>query len=439
MALARKKPSTIRHGSPVDRPVKSSAFFRMVSGPASRLGITPFASRTARLAPRFALLGVVAGFGASAFAGCTKSECLRDDCQSSDPEDAAATAAAGNPGSAGAPSSIPVENKCSSNSECPAGKGQACVEGSCRLACSSHFDCQGLGECVSAADADGRPGHFCALEHAQKPGQFYTHCPSGSECDTGNDFFCVGAGTDDLDAYCTTDCTDDTTCAPGYACTPLTRPPCSDICSLKGTPKDRQCIPSDQIGAGKPFQCGSRGVVRNACRPRKFCSPCQTDGDCLAVSNQVCAKDESGTKICTQPCDLKHPSCPWGTAGKCGIWDADLNRATCSHRFGRCTGTGKSCEPCLKDADCGAQGACTASNFTGERWCVDFSVDCSCADAADSSGLCTGGGCPKSPGGLSLLCVDATPSTPNSAYCGGANTMNALTVTSSQTGCWPAN
>ena len=422
------------------RPVKSSAFSRMVSGLVSR-------PRIGTVSSHLAGLSLLASLGGVAFSGCSKSECLRDDCQTSVPEPSVAgsRASAGAAGqasagaaSAGAASSIPVNKKCGSSSECSSDQGQACVEGTCRLACNSHFDCQGLGECASALDADGISGHFCELGHAQKPGQFYTHCSAGTECDAANDFFCVGAGTDDLDAYCTTDCTDDTSCAPGYACTPLTRPPCQDVCQLKGNAKDRQCVPSDQIGAGKPFQCASRGVTRNACRPRKFCSPCENDGDCLAVADQVCAKDESGTSTCTQLCDPKHPSCPWGTAAKCGFWDTDLKRATCEHRFGQCTGTGKSCEPCLKDSDCGAKGACTSSNFTGERWCVDLSVSCSCAAAADANGLCTGGGCPETPGGLSMTCVDATPDTPDSGFCNGANTATAL-GSSQQTGCWPAN
>jgi hypothetical protein len=210
------------------------------------------------------------------------------------------------------------------------------------------------------------------------------------------------------------------------------------VCNLKGNARDRQCIPKDQIGEGKPYQCGDRGVVRNVCRPRKFCNTCETDADCLAVSNQVCAKDESGTKICTQLCDLKRPSCPWGNAAECGVWDTTLGAATCQHRFGSCKGSGKSCEPCLTDADCGEQGACNSSSFTGERWCVDFSVSCSCSDSGDDSSLCEGGGCPETPGGLAMLCSDSTPSTPNSGYCAGAYTSTGL-GSSPQTGCWPAN
>ena len=400
----------------------------MVSGIVSAPGI-------ARAVSRFALLGLLGLLGSLSFSGCSSSECLRDDCLTSSPEGPVAGAQS----SAGASGSLPVSQKCNASSECRASEGQACVAGTCRVPCRSHFDCQGLGECTSGASSEGNAGHFCELGRLEKRGQFYTRCVEGSECDAANGFFCVGAGAEDLDAYCTTDCTNDATCAPGYACTPLIRQPCQAICNLAGDPKDRQCVPSDQIGEGKPFQCGSRGVVRNACRPRKFCSPCESDADCLAVTNQVCAKDESGAKICTQLCDLQHPSCPWGSAGTCGVWDKDLNSATCQHRFGQCTGSGRSCEPCLTDADCGSQGACSVSSFTGERWCVDFRVSCSCGDAADSNGLCTGGGCPRTPGGLSMLCVDATPSDANSGYCGGANTANALSTSSSQTGCWPAN
>ncbi len=318
------------------------------------------------------------------------------------------------------------------------------MSGTCRIACTSHFDCQGFGECTSGTDSDGTAGHFCELGvHTQKPGQFYTHCPSATDadCDAANGFFCVSAGADDLDAYCTQDCTDDSSCAPGYACTPLTRVPCTDTCGLKGDAKDRTCIAADQIGEGKPYQCGKRGAVRMACRTRKFCSTCETDADCLAGTDQVCAKDKSGLKTCTQLCDPKHPSCPWGNAAQCGVWDDSLGgAATCAHRFGSCLGTGKSCEPCLKDADCGANGACNSSSFTGERWCVDLTVSCGCGQEAAASGLCQGGGCPMSPSGLTMLCVDSTPSSGSDGVCYGANTSTGLfagSTSSQQTGCWP--
>jgi hypothetical protein len=181
-------------------------------------------------------------------------------------------------------------------------------------------------------------------------------------------------------------------------------------------------------------------VTRTACRPREFCSSCESDADCLATTNQVCAADESGAKICTEVCDPKHPSCPWGSAAKCSVWDSSLGGvSTCSHRFGSCQGTGKPCEPCLADADCGANGACYAQEFTGEHWCVDLNQTCDCG-AKSTTGLCTGGGCTMSPSGLEMLCSDATTTTLNDGVCIGANTSNSLiTATSQQTGCWPAN
>ena len=312
------------------------------------------------------------------------------------------------------------------------------MAGTCRVACTSHFDCLGLGECTSALDVDGSTGHFCDLAHPRTPGQFYTHCAAGTECDAANGFSCVGAGTDDTDAYCTTDCTDDASCAPGYACAPLIRTPCENVCDLKGNPKDRQCIPKAQIGEGKPFQCGERGVVRNVCRPRKFCSPCQSDSDCLAAANQVCAKDESGAKICTQVCDLKNPSCPWGNAAVCRVWDQELGQPTCGHRYGRCHGEGKGCEPCVRDEDC-PTGFCYGSGYTGERWCIDNSVDCNCDDLPTDRHVCSNGNnCPRTPGGLVMSCYDFSrgEGDPIEYSCFGANTTGSSDLASPQAGCW---
>ena len=391
----------------------------MVSGPLTRAPV----SRALALSSLLAVFVWV-----SLFAGCGKSECLRPDCSTG-------VAAAGN---AGAPSSAPVATKCSLSTDCDAAQGESCVDGACRLPCHSHYDCQGFGECVNGTTSEATSVHYCDLSHPQKPGQFYTHCPNGdSDCDTGNGFLCIGAGTDDLDAYCSVDCSADTDCADGFACSPLTRSPCADDCNLTGVPKDRQCVPSAQIGDGKPYQCGSHGVTRNICRPRKFCSTCATDADCLAAADQLCAKDKSGAKICTQLCDQQHPSCPWGSATSCGLYDQDVGAPTCAHRFGSCTGDGKSCDPCLKDADCGSNGACTASEFTGEHWCVDFNVTCSCMGLTETSSACTGGGCPNSPSGLTMQCVD-TALMGMSGVCNGADTANTLLGGSPQTGCWPA-
>jgi hypothetical protein len=425
MALQAKNPSMIQYGSPVHHPVKSFSFFRIVSG--------------------FVFCLILAVMCALAATACSQSSCLTDDCRTSNTPNAGSAGAAGSSsiigamGDAGAGGAASIAAApCSANADCDATDGLFCVAGTCRLACASHYDCQGFGECLGNTDSDGTSGYFCDLGQPQPSGEFYTHCPNGdADCATDQGFLCIGAGADDLEAYCTTDCSTDKDCADGFACMPLLRSPCADACNVAGVPKDRQCVPVTQIGPGKAYQCGARGPTRNVCRPRKFCSTCQTDADCFAVSNQVCAKDQSGTKICTQLCDTKHPSCPWGNAGTCGVWDKALGVATCAHKFGKCVGTGQSCEPCLQDADCGTGNACTASEFTGEHWCVDLSAACSCASSTDGSGTCSGGGCPLSPSGIDLQCVD-TSTTGSPGYCDGADVVAAFSG-NAQIGCWPAN
>lgn len=447
------------HGSPVDSPVKTAAISRVIIGFCAVFlavcGLAACSSKHSACNPNACAAGA---------------RCVQDECRAACTNANASTVCAagqscalwgfddgtqgtycvvlpggmaqgGSAGSAGSGGASSVSTKCSANADCDPSHGAFCVGGACQLACSSHFDCQGLGECLSGHDSDGTSGHYCDLSKPQKPGQFYTSCPNGTECDSANGFLCLGAGADDLDAYCTNDCTTDESCADGFTCEPIVRAPCSDDCHLTGNPKDRSCIPSAQIGDGKPYQCGSNGVTRNVCRPRRFCNSCQTDADCLATPNQICAADQSGEKICTQLCDLKNPSCPWGNAGICGMFDASLGVATCAHKFGKCAGTGKSCEPCETSADCGAKGACTSSSFTGEHWCVDFSVACSCGSNADANGLCTGGGCPMSPSGLTMQCEDDPATTGSSTgICVGANTQSGVLASTSspQDGCWPS-
>jgi hypothetical protein len=471
-----EKTEYYEHGSPVVSPVKSAAISRAstVTSVRARQGLCVLAAL---------FLGLALGAGCSSKAApcedskCASGErCVQDACRAACTSATASTAcgagqscalwgfadgsqgtycvvlpgsspdagggAGSSPDAGGNTNSVPANVKCSTNANCDTAKGEFCVSGTCRLACSSHFDCQGFGQCLNGTDSDGTAGHYCDLSQPEKPGQFYTHCPddTDAECDSANDFFCVGAGADDLDAYCTTDCSTDDTCAPGFACTPLVRTPCDDICGLTGNAKDPMCVPATQIGTGQPFQCAAHGVARNVCRPREFCSSCTSDADCLATANQICAADQSGAKICTEACDPVNPSCPWGSAATCGMWDPALGIATCAHRFGKCVGTGKSCEPCETDADCGPTGACNVSSFTGEHWCVDFSVSCTCNGMADANGLCTGGGCPMSPSGLEMLCDDDPMTTGSpTGICVGANTQAGLlaSLSSPQTGCWP--
>lgn len=324
---------------------------------------------------------------------------------------------------------------CQTSSQCDQGHGFSCVDGECSYACESHSDCAEIGHCEPRT-LDGQRKNFCVRDPvAPEPGKLYTGCPRGDEC--ADQRLCIGAGPGDLDAYCTVDCSGDDDCSAGYYCGVITRNPCEAACDSRAQPKDPRCIPSDEIGAGRPFRCGATGVERRVCRQREFCSACTSDADCLAVPNQVCARDESGEKVCTRLCDTEARSCPWGNAAQCGIYDAELGAPTCSHRFGSCHGNGATCEPCTSNDDCKG-GVCTGSQFTGERWCVNLSTACECKGGVDESGACFDGGCPDSPDGLPIACIgDPRSALFNLCYAanGGAR---GLSNSSRQTGCWAA-
>jgi hypothetical protein len=318
---------------------------------------------------------------------------------------------------------------CNDDEGCDREHGFSCVEGECTYECQSHQDCVAVGHCDSKT-VDRASKHVCVRDEAPPvAGELYTSCPNGDEC--SEPALCIGAGAGDLDAYCTADCGEDSDCATGYYCGSVVRPPCEAACDVQGVPTDPRCAPAEQIGAGKPYVCSSRGPERRVCRQREFCATCDSDADCLGVPNQVCARDESGEKICTRLCDPDARSCPWGNASQCGVFDEELGVATCSHRFGKCHGEGKTCEPCRSDADCG-NGVCASSQFTGERWCISFDTTCECK-TVDRSGLCSDGGCPDSPGGLPVSCIGAE----NLCYAANSATDTPL-GSSPQTGCWGA-
>lgn len=343
----------------------------------------------------------------------------------------------GNGGDAGAstggtaPTSSGRFVPCEDNSACDEQHGFSCVEGECTFECTSHSDCVEVGHCASVT-LDGVKRSFCVRDDAPpEPGKLYTSCPNGDEC--ADPALCLGAGVGDLDAFCSVDCQSDDECATGYYCGAVTRAPCADACDFQGQPDDPRCVPVDQIGDGKPYHCADNGIERSVCRQREFCAPCETDDDCLGVPNQVCAKDESGEKICTRLCDPDTRSCPWGNAATCNVWDSELGVPTCSHRFGSCHGTGETCEPCRGNADC-PSGICASSQFTGERWCINLTTKCECPKATPS-GTCSNGGCPDSPSGLPILCIgEKTSSLYNTCY--AANSGTGLLNSSPQTGCW---
>jgi hypothetical protein len=368
---------------------------------------------------------------AFALLGCESEPCVGDAC----PDACNGADCSSTPGGGAAQSGR--YTKCSSDAACDVASGFQCVGGSCLYACQTHFDCAGVGLCTELAS--GEPGKkYCSpSSDAPEVGGFYTRCPTTTECDTLSGFECVGAGVGDLDSYCTKGCADDSECPTGFFCDRVSVTPCEAACGIQGDSKDPNCVSASEIGSGKKYQCGRFGPEHSLCVRRKFCSPCETDADCGVAPNSICARDASGEKICTQVCDPDWlGSCPWGSATTCDVWDSELGVPTCSHRFGACYGSGAPCEPCTSDRDCGETGLCYGSSFTGERYCIDFSVRCSCEKAVN--GTCEGGGCPKTPGGLPMLCYVGTD-TGSPGICLGANSNSTQSplLTSPQTGCWP--
>jgi hypothetical protein len=290
---------------------------------------------------------------------------------------------------------------CGTDAACDTAHGFVCVAGECRHPCRTHFDCFGTATCEPVAGSDTT---YCApLAVPLGLGGYYTTCPRGTEC-TKPGFICLGAGVGDLDAYCSGTCGGDVDCPAGFSC--------------------------DRVR-------GTNDQTEDRCVRRSFCAPCETDVDCLALPGGICARDASGEKTCTKRCDPAAASCPWGNAAECAVFDPDVGAPTCAHRFGSCRGTGKGCEPCVRNEDCGA-GICYGSSFTEERWCIDVTVECDCAGLPTDDGVCGGAnGCPRSPGGVGMLCYD-DPTNQQSTVarrCFAGNPAGSIGA-SPQLGCW---
>lgn len=323
---------------------------------------------------------------------------------------------------------------CSGNNDCDATNGYRCIQNKCQLTCEVHEQCGSTGACTKVVtDVEGNSVRVCAPDaFPRDKGQYGSLCPFGnvSHDECASDFVCVGAGPGDIDAYCTkTGCANDGDCPSGYFCSQerTGRETCNDVCGL-GASTSSNCIPDDQIGPGRTYECGPIALNVNICLIRGFCNSCETNTDCLGRANQVCAKDRSGNKICTVLCDREFNSCPWGNASICGLWDETLGKETCAHRFGQCTGDGSGCQPCVNERDC-PTGFCAQEQFTGERFCVDLSATCSCAEATSTT--CSGGGCPLTPAGEQMACFGGSQYV-DSAY------EDRCVGSSQSDGCWPA-
>ncbi|NRA35493.1 MAG: hypothetical protein HRU17_19360, partial [Polyangiaceae bacterium] len=180
------------------------------------------------------------------------------------------------------------DDSCSISTDCNQALHLRCVDQICDIACETHADCSSLGVCTATnQDVEGNTLGACEADgFPRAPGQYGSQCVFES-CDNEAGFGCFGARAGDLDSYCTQfDCQSDLECPAGFECT-LThdgRPPCSsDICSFPGDPEHPNCVPDDRIGDGQDYQCGPMLLHFSVCVQRDFCSPCESDNDCLAV------------------------------------------------------------------------------------------------------------------------------------------------------------
>ncbi|HVR18146.1 MAG TPA: hypothetical protein VMS65_00575 [Polyangiaceae bacterium] len=338
--------------------------------------------------------GFAAAFALLVVAGaCESTPCVGDACPNlCNGASCDADADTGTP----APTTRGRFTPCGSNASCDEASGFSCVDGSCQHPCRSHFDCGGVARC----ERSGRGGAYCALTTPPtEPGGYYSTCPTG-ECDTARGFSCVGAGVGDTESYCTSDCVSDADCPAGFLCDALS---------------------------------SASGTARTMCVPRGFCAECTSDEDCLSVPGGVCARDASGEKHCTAECDPNRNSCPWGASTDCRVTDDELGAPTCQHRSGSCGGEGNGCDPCVRDDEC-PNGYCLTSFYTGERWCVDQTLPCSCEGLPNTQDFCGGAnGCPDSPSGLRMVCYDTSP--PGEGFCVGVNLPGSST-SAGQLSCW---
>src|SRR5690349_20092368 len=187
---------------------------------------------------RFGALGALLAFAAAA----TSAACGSDPCTSAECGGTGASSSSGGSNGGGTARSGP----CASDATCDTAHGFSCTAGECRYPCGTHFDCEGEGVCDTLEGDDGAShGTYCTLLEEPLPeGQYYTRCPTYTECDGDAGFTCLGAGVGDSDAYCSASCGADDDCPKGFFCVSV----------------------SDSSGKSALY-----------CVRRRFCAPCSTD------------------------------------------------------------------------------------------------------------------------------------------------------------------
>lgn len=320
-----------------------------------------------------------------------------------------------------------------------------CVENRCELQCDSHLDCDiGTQACTSTNTDQGFPVDACLNTDLAAIG---TKCPFGIECNSimscpngaacdytqcnggtcskdvdacGTDancntgkcsdgtpcvvpgcsqaecapLSCVTSGEADADAFCTLiDCHADSDCAGGMYCAPR-HDPHADCENTKignnqfcGTTKDPCVDPTTADAMGATYQVGAVCLLRNRCEIRGDCAPCTSDLDCSLIPGQHCTT-YGGASVCTADCR---------TDADC-LQDHTCVSGECQERFGACTGTGKFCEPCLDDLDCGpaSAGMACIGLGAGLRACYPINNPPACKTDSD---------CPLTPDGHHAQCL----------------------------------
>jgi hypothetical protein len=136
--------------------------------------------------------------------------------------------------------------------------------------------------------------------------------------------------------------------------------------------------------------------MRRMCLERFDCTTCKDNSDCSLTPGQRCVgTGPSGTDMrCALDCNIDKDC---GPAYHCVT-------GSCVPRFaGGCVGTGKFCEPCQNDEDCGTKGstmACVVQKLSGERMCFDRSYPSPCDPLMKDLD------CPQAPGGRHGHCLD---------------------------------
>lgn len=309
------------------------------------------------------------------------------------------------------------EGKCTADA---CGMGNTCIDNRCAVLCTTHLECgDGISqECVPAKEDDTSADILTCRPNGE--GAVGTKCLFGNECDNvfacpdgkkcdptcAGDacpcpadqckaLVCRGGGEGDADAYCTMrDCHANTDCPGGFWCATVRDP--HEICgtdkgndSFCGTTTEPCVDPSMNATTGGTYGEGAHCAVRDECRVRKQCAPCETDVDCSAVAGQHCTQ-VGPEKVCTRDCANEF-DCENGFACTDGA---------CVPRFGACVGAGNYCEPCRNDLDCdGPGGKKACASFGGaERMCIDVTASQTCTVDGD---------CPMGPDGRNGLCAGA--------------------------------